>query len=133
MKSLLSITLIILLGTSFVSCQNKEDFSSPDGVVQTFIDAGMNKDQEILSKCFSENSPGEWDKFRNKSLSGQELEELKEFVDGAKITGLEKGKIRLGRRRGSRKNQAVVLVKFKSRDEKIRVVRKDHRWYIVDF
>lgn len=135
MKSLLNISLFIALTAVLLSCESDEDFTTPDGVVKTFIKAGTEKDKDLLSECFIEDSYREWKKIKDKSITDQELDDLKDFVEGAKVTGVKLDKTRrFRRRRGAKRGaNAVVSVKFKSRDEEIHVQEVDHRWYIVDF
>ncbi|MCG8577444.1 MAG: hypothetical protein MI810_21360 [Flavobacteriales bacterium] len=121
MKYFLSLSLITLLS---LSCQlPTEKFSSPEAVVATFITASLEKDKELLSQCFSENSPGEWDELKDKSATDKELEELKEFVTDAVIKKTEQ----------TDDHAAIVYVKFTSRDEKIHTTKENGRWYILDF
>lgn len=119
--------LAILLGFSLLAlyCQpTKKITGSPDPqeVVQKFIYAGMAMDREVLSQCFHEDSPGEWDDIRNKTISDRKLKELKEFVTGAEITGTEMTDW-----------GAIVFVKFKSRNEEIKTVNNGSGWLIADF
>jgi hypothetical protein len=121
MKYFLSLLFIGLLG---LSCQlPTQNFSSPEAVVATFITASLEKDKEVLSQCFSKNSPGEWDELKDKSATNKELEELKEFVTDAVITKTEQ----------TDNHTAIVHVKFTARDEKIHTTKENDRWYILDF
>lgn len=98
------------------------DFSTPKAAVQTFIKASVNRDKELLSQCFDSGSPGEFRRYREKTASQKDLDELAEFADGAQVGDVnESGE------------NAVVQVKFKSRDEEIKMKRTDGKWRILDF
>ena len=121
MKLLSSVLLTLLL----IACSSLQsaDFSTPESTVETFINAAMEKDVEILSQCFSERSPGEWDDLRYKRSTDKDLSQGKKFVSGGTIIKTEMD--------GT--DAAIVFVKFKSRDEKIHMVKENGRWYIGDF
>jgi hypothetical protein len=111
------------LTLSSQSTEDSTDFSSPKSLVETFIQGATDMDKEVLSTCFSERSPGEWDDIRNKTMSSDDLRDIQEFVVGAEITKIEM--------QGNTK--AIVFVKFKSRDEQIHTIREHGRWFISDF
>ena len=100
----------------------KSDFSSPRAAVETFIAAGTNKDADLLSQCFDAESPGEFRKLREKTASQKDLDSLAEFVRGAQITDVKENGY-----------SAMVSVKFKQRDEQIKMKKSDAGWKIVDF
>ena len=123
MKKSILLTLLVLLTLSFQSAPKSRNFSSPKAVVETFIKAAGKKKKKVLSSCFSERSPGEWDEIRNETLSKSDLNGLKKFVSGAVVSKVEmKGE-----------NDAIVFVTFKTREEKIHTVKEGNRWLIMDF
>lgn len=98
------------------------DFSTPKAAVQTFIKASTSRDKELLSQCFDAGSPGEFRRYREKTASAKDLDELAEFASGAEVDeATESG------------DSAMVKVKFKSRDEEIKMKRSDGKWRILDF
>jgi hypothetical protein len=98
------------------------DFSTPKAAVQTFIKAGSNRDKELLSQCFDSGGPGEFRRYREKTASQKDLDGLAEFVQGAEVgEASESG------------DSAMVKVKFKQRDEEIKMKRTDGKWRILDF
>ena len=122
-KFMRNVLLILFCSLLSVSFQSTQDFSTPKSAVETFILASTQMDKNVLSECFSDHSPGEWDEIRNKTVSKKDLKELKEFVQGAEITNIEM----------EGENQAIVFVKFTTRDEKIHTVKENGRWFISDF
>jgi hypothetical protein len=100
----------------------KSDFSSPRAAVETFIAAGTNRDADLLSQCFDAGSPGEFRKFREKTASQKDLDNLAEFVRGAQITDVKENG-----------DAAVVSVKFKERNEEIKMNKSASGWKILDF
>lgn len=118
-----TIVLLAFLIFSFQSTNDFPDFSSPRTLVETFIRAATDTNKRILSVCFSDQSPGEWDDIRNKAISRKDLKEIKDFVDGAVITEVEM----------QNADHAIVFVMFDSRKEEIDVIKKSGRWFILDF
>ena len=108
--------------TSTSGAKAKGDFSTPKGAVETFILAGTNRDADLLSQCFHPDSPGEFRKFREKSMSAKDLDETATFVRGAEVTDV--------RETGDR---AVVKVTFKQRNEEISMKKSGADWKILDF
>lgn len=104
------------------STTTKADFSTPKTAVETFINAASNRDANLLSRCFDAESAGEFRKFREKTASQKDLDELAEFAQGAKVTDVEESG-----------DAAEVNVKFKARDEQITMRRGADGWKIVDF
>lgn len=104
------------------AAKTKADFSTPKAAIDTFISAAANRDAELLSKCFDADSPKEFLKFRDKTASQKDLDELAQFVQGAKITGLEEAG-----------NAAEVSVQFNERNEQIAMKKTAEGWKIVDF
>ncbi|MDG1332333.1 MAG: hypothetical protein P8P74_08375 [Crocinitomicaceae bacterium] len=119
MKKFILFSILLVL-TSNVQAQ---DFSSPKALIETFIKASTKKKKKVLSSCFSNKSPGEWDAIRNKTISKDDLNELKEFVSGATVSKVEM----------KSEEQAVVFVTFKTREEEIMTVKEGNRWFILDF
>lgn len=100
----------------------KGDFSTPKAAVETFIKAGTNRDADLLSRCFDASSPGEFRKYRDKTASQKEMDEMAEFVQDAQVTDVnETG------------DNAKVSVKFKKRNEEITMKKSADGWKIVDF
>ena len=100
----------------------KSDFSSPRAAVETFIAAGTNRDADLLSQCFDAESPGEFRKLREKTASQKDLDGLADFVRGAQITDVKENG-----------DAALVSVKFKERNEEIKMKKSASGWKIVDF
>lgn len=100
----------------------KGDFSTPKAAVETFIKAGTNRDADLLSQCFHPDSPGEWRKYREKTLSAKQLDETATELRGAEVTDVkETGET------------AVVKVTFKERKEEISMKKSGSGWKILDF
>lgn len=100
----------------------KGDFSTPKAAVETFIMAGTNRDANLLSQCFHPESPGEFRKLREKTSSAKDLDEMANFVRGARIVDVkEKG------------DSAVVSVVFRERSEEISMKKSEGDWKILDF
>ena len=107
---------------SSAGAKSKGDFSTPKAAVETFIKAGTARDVELLNQCFDAGSPGEFRRFRDKTATAKDLDEMAEFTQGAQVgEATESG------------DEAVVSVKFKQRDEKIKMKRSDGNWRILDF
>jgi len=102
--------------------KSKGDFSTPKAAVETFIMAAQNKDLDLLSKCFDVGSPGEFRPFREKTATQKELDSISEFAQGATVTDVKESG-----------NNAVVMVKFKKRDEEISMKKTADGWKILDF
>ena len=116
-------TIILFLSIFALSLQTADKFSSPETLIETFISASSEQNKEVLSQCFSETAPGEWDAIRSKTITEDGLQELKEFVSGATITAMEM----------KSEDHAIVYVAFESRDETILTIKEKGRWYILDF
>lgn len=100
----------------------KGDFSTPKAAVETFIMAGTKRDADLLSRCFDASSAGEFRKYRDKTASQKEMDEMAEFVQDAQVTdSKETG------------DNAIVSVKFKKRNEEITMKKSADGWKIVDF
>ncbi len=118
-----------LEGDFYFSSQRSEpsgqgDFSTPQLAVETFLGAALARNLDLLSRCFAQDSEGEFAPLRNKTASPQELEGLAEFVRGAIITGVKLS---------ANQNVATVQVKFRSRDEEIHMVRTETGWKVQGF
>lgn len=100
----------------------KGDFSTPRATVETFIMAGTNRDADLLSRCFDASSPGEFRKYRDKTASQKEMDEMAEFVQHAQVTDSKESG-----------DNAIVSVKFKKRNEEITMKKSADGWKIVDF
>jgi hypothetical protein len=100
------------------------DFSTPQAAVQTFIAASAARDLDLLSRCFAEGAPREFDGLRKKTATPEELDQLVEFMQGARITD-----VRINDSAGT----AVVDVKLTSRDEHMSMRKIDTGWKLVDF
>lgn len=100
----------------------KGDFSTPKAALETFFRAGASKDAELLSQCFDPSSPGEFRAYREKTATAKQMDQMAEFVQGAEFLSAEE-----------RDDLALAQVKFKERDEKIKMKRTDGKWRIVDF
>ena len=136
MKKVLPFTLLIAL-TAFVfnSCGNKNeqstaqetakakyDQSTPEATIKTLIDVSSKKDKQGLSLCFSKQSAGEFKSIVNQTLSDDDLTELKEMFENAKILST--------RIDGTR---AVVSIHLTKRDEEISMAKENENWVILDF
>jgi hypothetical protein len=99
-------------------------FASPKAAVETFIAAGTARDLDRLSQCFADMAEAEFDGFRNKTASPEDVEDLAKFLAGATVTGetINEGE-----------NTAVVTVKTGTRDEQIRLTKTPAGWKIVAF
>lgn len=104
------------------SSSAKGDFSTPKAALETFFRAGANRDAELLSQCFDPSGPGEFRAYREKTATAKQMDQMAEFVQGAEFLSAEE-----------RGDEALAQVKFKERDEKIKMKRTDGRWRIVDF
>lgn len=98
------------------------DFSTPKAAVETFIRAGTNRDADLLSQCFHPKSPGEFRKFREKTSSAKELDDLSTFVRGAEVIDVKENG-----------DSAVASVAFKERNEKISMKKSAGDWKVLDF
>ena len=100
----------------------KEDFSTPRAAVETFFAAAAARDADVLSRCFSEDSPREFESARKKQIPSEGLDHLaKEFGVG-KVVDVKQNE-----------TKAVVEVKLNSRDETIHMVMTVGGWKIRDF
>lgn len=104
------------------AARTKADFSTPKAAIDTFISAAANRDADLLSTCFDEDSPKEFQKFRDKTASQKDLDELATFVKSARVTGIEQSG-----------NAAEVSVQFNERNEQIAMKKTSEGWKIVDF
>jgi len=99
-------------------------FTTPEASIETFLAAAAAGDLDRLSQCFSDKAPGEWDGLRNKTAGKRELDQLAEFVQGAIV-----GNANLSRDGVT----ATVPVRFRARDETIKMINTPNGWRIVDF
>jgi hypothetical protein len=101
----------------------KADFSTPRAAIETFFAAAAARDLDMLSQCFADNAPGEFDGLRKKTAGKNDLDQFAEFVQGAIITNvvMENG------------TTATVAVRFRSRDERIQLTKTVNGWRVVDF
>jgi S1-C subfamily serine protease len=99
-------------------------FTTPEAAVETFLAAAATRDLDQLSQCFSDKAPGEWDGLRNKTAGKQELDQLAEFVQGARVGNAKVSPDGIA---------ATVPVRFKARDEIINMIKTVNGWRIVDF
>jgi Trypsin-like peptidase domain len=99
-------------------------FTTPEAAIETFLAAAAARDLDRLSQCFSDKAPGEWDGLRNKTAGKKELDQLADFVQGAIV-----GNANLSRDGVT----AIVPVRFRARDETIKMINTVNGWRIVDF
>jgi hypothetical protein len=100
----------------------KEDFSTPKAAVETFFAAAAARDVDVLSRCFAETSPAEFDALRKKQLSRSDLDAVAKQFGVGKVINVEQDE-----------KSAVVAVKLSSRDERIKMTRIGSSWKILDF
>jgi len=143
MKKRMIQTILVLFGaTMLLSCGNsielhsqsennktaqsndaqKYDRSSPEATFKTLITASIEKDKEGLSLCFSEESAGEFERIVNRSLSEEDLNELKEMFENATIKSTK-----------IHGDHALLSVKLSIRDEEISMRKENDNWVILDF
>jgi hypothetical protein len=102
----------------------REDFSTPKAAIETFIAAAVARDLDMLSQCFADNAPGEFDGLRKKTAGKKELDQLAESFQGATVANVV---IELN---GTTAN---VEVRRRIRDERIQLIKTVKGWRIVDF
>ena len=99
----------------------KEDFSTPRAAVETFFAAAAARDVDLLSRCFTAG-PKEFEPLRKKQVPERELEGFSQEFGVGKVVSVEQGE-----------QAAYVMVKLKSRDEKIEMREVGNAWKISDF
>jgi len=99
-------------------------FTTPEAAIETFLAAAATRDLERLSQCFADNAPREWDRLRNKTAGKQELDQLAEFVQGALVGDAKLSPDGI---------TATVPVRFRARNEIIKMINTVNGWRIVDF
>jgi hypothetical protein len=102
----------------------KADFSTPKAAIETFFAAAAARDLDMLSLCFANTAPAEFDGLRKKTASKTELDQLAEFVLGATVANVDMS---------PNETTATVAVRFRSRDERIQLTKTAKGWRIVDF
>lgn len=101
-----------------------EDFSTPAGTVEIFILACIDKNEDLLSRCFSENAEGEFKPVVLKTASDEDLEELKAMFEGASAgeTAMD-----------ADGTTASVEVNLADGKETIKLAREGDVWKIIGF
>lgn len=102
------------------------DFSSPEAAARTFFRACADKDEDLLSRCFSPDAPGEFGAIVEKKVDEKMLGELASMFQDASVVSSEKdgeGEARV----------KVKLPNFRRGEETLRMVEKDGAWKILDF
>jgi hypothetical protein len=99
----------------------KEDFSTPRAAVETFFAAAAARDADVLSRCFGDG-PKEFEPLRKRQLGKADLDHMAAEFGVGKVVSVEQGE-----------NAAFVMVKLRSRDEKIEMTRIGNAWKISDF
>jgi hypothetical protein len=103
------------------------DFCRPEAAVQTFISACAKKDTELLARCFSADSEGEFQPIVEGTASDKDLDELQEMFDGAEVAEASIG---------ADEETATVRVNLtlESRPhEDIKLVKEGEEWKIQGF
>jgi hypothetical protein len=104
--------------------QGKGDFSTPKAAVETFIAAAAARDADLLSQSVADSAAGEFAKLRDKTAGQEDLDGIAQLMQGGEITDVQVDEP---------KGAAVVAVKLKSRDERIKLSKAAAGWKIVDF
>jgi hypothetical protein len=104
--------------------QARGDFSTPRTAVETFIAAAAAHDADLLSQCIADTAPGEFAKLRDQKAGKDDLDDLAQLMQGGEITDVKED---------APNNAAVVAVKLKEREERIRLTKALAGWKIVDF
>jgi len=100
----------------------KEDFSTPRAAVETFFAAAAARDADLLSRCFGDTGPSEFDQIRKKQVPSDGLDHMAKLFGVGKVLKVEQGS-----------NDAFVDVKLSTRDERITMKRVGNKWVIDDF
>lgn len=103
---------------------SESDFATPQAAVATMIKAASAQNADLLSRCFADTAAEEFNPFRKKTATADQLSEFAQFVDGAAV--LDEDISEDG-------NSASVAVKFEARDETIELTKSKDGWKVVDF